>query len=157
MVFRKVLPSNAHYSIRAPGNFYRDMREDVEILREHRRFSTCTTVILTSLDALAAGDGEATYGKFVELVERELPELCADLHAIVPDKAGGRVLYDAFRNGFSHRRGPKANFAIADDNELDGGWAGELTIEGNGVYIAINVEKLIDRFIALVVKLEAAA
>jgi hypothetical protein len=65
-------------------------------------------------------------------------------------------LYDSFRNGFSHLRGPKANFAIADNNELDGKWAGELEVDRKGKFVAINIERLIEQFLVLATRLEVA-
>jgi hypothetical protein len=152
----KVLPGKAHYSISDPNNYYRDMREDVELLRDHQRFPACLLVILSCLDALAAGKGEATSGKFKALAEREFPELCRRLDGLLRGKSGADVLYDSFRNGFVHLRGPKANFAIADNAESDGEWAGPLSVEGKGSYFAINIERVIEHFLALINRLEVA-
>ena len=151
----KTLPSSAHYSIRAPENYYRDMREDVEVLRDRQRFIACVLVILSCIDALAADSGKATSGKFKAFVKREFPELCAGLDRVVRGKSGPDVLYDSFRNGFSHLRGPKANFAIADNTELNGEWAGEVEVDSKGKFVAINVERLIEHFLALTNRLEA--
>ena len=153
----KTLPSTAYYSIRDPQNYYRDMREDVEVLRANKRFTACVLVILSCLDAIAAGKGDATNGKFKSFATTEFPELCKGLDGILPGKSGADVLYDSFRNGFMHLRGPKANFGIADNSELDGKWAGLVTVEGKGTYVVINVERLIEHFLALVNRLEAAS
>lgn len=150
----KKLPGSAYYSIRAPQNFYRDMRGDVELLNQHQRFSACITVILSCIDALAAGQGQATRGKFVALVEREFPDLCRALDPTVRSRSGAAVLYEQFRNGYAHLRGPKSGFAIADNQELDGAWAGRLELEGKGEFVAMNVERLVLHFLALVSRLE---
>lgn len=150
----KRLPSSSYYSIRAAENFYRDMRHDVELLRDHGRHTTCTTVILSCLDALAAGPGEASARTFAKFVRHHFPELCADLDGTVKGKSGANVLYDRFRNGFAHLRGPKSAFAIADNAELDGRWAGELEVDGKGTFVAINVERLTSEFLSLIDRLE---
>ena len=155
--FVKKLPSTAYYGIRAPGNWYRDMRQDVELLRKHDRFSTCITVILSCLDALAAGTGIASSGKFERFVKQHLPALCADLDGTVTGKSGAHVLYDMFRNGFAHTRGPKSGFATGDNSELEGHWAGILDVEGKGRLVAINAILFIDAFLRLITDLENRA
>jgi len=46
LLMPKILPNSAHYSIRAPQNYYRDMREDVEVLRDHQRFTAASLSFL---------------------------------------------------------------------------------------------------------------
>jgi len=131
------------------------MREDVLLLRAHSRHTTCVTVILSCLDALSAGQGKATAGKFATFVQRHFPDLCFGLDGRVRGKSGAQVLYDKYRNGFAHVRGPKTGFAIADNQELDGNWARVLAVEGKGHFVAINVERFTGECLLLLDKLEA--
>jgi len=147
--------SDGFYAIRSPANYYHDMRVDIEVLYRNERYSTCTMIILCCTDALGAGEGEATSGKFAAFAEKELPDLCAALACAQPGKTGAQVLYDKFRNGFSHRRGPKAAFAIARDHELAGDWAGELPVDGRRLFWAVNVDRLVKEFLAVVQRLES--
>ena len=91
------------------------MRDDVELLLSKRAYLSLTTVIMCCLDALAAGAGKATRGKFESFVEKHFYGLCTALESVCPGRKGGAILYDEFRNGFAHLRGPKSKFAIAED------------------------------------------
>jgi hypothetical protein len=153
MVYR--VPPERLHRIRADANFHRQMSEDVELLRRHQASISLTTVLMCCIDALSAGTGKATYGKFMVFVESHFGELCADLEALCHGKKGSRILYENFRNGFAHLRGPKSRFAIAEDHELDGAWAGELEVEGAGTFVAINLDRLTREFLALLKRLDA--
>jgi hypothetical protein len=144
------LPRSAFYSIKSPEHFYTAMGRDVKLLREHVSYTTCTTVVLCCIDAMAAGSGEANRGSFATFVNEHFPALCADLDGTVPGKSGAEVLYSKFRNGFAHLRGPKSGFAIAEDHELEGRYAGEIEVEGIGKFVAINVDRLINDFLRVV-------
>lgn len=155
MTIVKKLPKSAFYDIKARDNFYKAMRGDVTLLQENCSYTTCTTLVLCCLDALAAGSGSVTRGKFVQFVECHFPQLCADLKATVGSpKSGAEVLYENYRNGFAHLRAPKPGFAIANDDELDGKYAGRLHFEGHREFVAINVDRLIDDFVKLTQRLE---
>jgi len=153
----KKLSLPASYSIKAPEHFYAVMGRDVALLRDKGSYETCTTVILCCIDALAAGPGNADRSKFGAFVKKHFPTLCAELHGAVPGKSGAEVLYDKFRNGFAHLRGPKSGFAIANDAELEGHYATEVEIEGKGKYVAINVDRFIDDFRQVVADLGRGA
>lgn len=133
------------------------MRSDVKLLHSNRAYVSMTTVIVCCLDALAAGSGRATSGKFEAFVERHFPDLCHALSAICNRKKGASVLYDNYRNGFAHLRGPKDKFAIAEDNELGGSWADRIEVDGAGQFVAINVDRLANEFLTLLDQLEANA
>ena len=147
----------ASYSIKAPEHFYAVMSSDVALLRDQGSYETCTTVILCCIDALAAGPGDANPNKFRTFVNEHFPALCAELNGAVPGKSGADVLYDKFRNGFAHLRGPKFGFAIANDGELEGHYATEVEVEGKGRHVAINVDRLINDFRKVVADLERGA
>lgn len=148
------LPVKTFYRIRDPQNFYAAMRADVDLLWSNRVYLSLTTVILCCLDALAAGSGKATRGKFKCFVMQYLPDLCAALETVCPGKKGAEVLYDDYRNGFAHLRGPKRTFAIATDQELGGDWADRIEVNGSQL-IAINVDRLAREFLMLVNRLAA--
>lgn len=133
------------------------MRSDVELLRSHRAYLSLTTVIVCCLDALAAGSGRATRGKFEKFVERHFPDLCRALSTACVSKKGVSVLYDNYRNGFAHLRGPKDGFAIAEDDELNGDWVDQIEVDGVGKYVAINVDRLAKEFLELLNQLEVSA
>jgi hypothetical protein len=86
------LPPDTFYRIREPQNFRAAMRSDVELLRSHRAYVSLTTVIVCCLDALAAGPGEATRGKFEKFVTAHFPELCKALEAARPGRKGAATL-----------------------------------------------------------------
>jgi len=153
----KKLPKSAFYSIKSTGNFYSAMRRDVELLRANGCYTTCTTVIMCCLDAIAAGTGNAESRKFAALVSKHFPTLCDELNVVLPSKPGADLLYDKFRNGFAHLRGPKSGFAIAESGELEGRYAGEVEVDGLGKFVAINVDRLVDDFLVLVTRLEEGA
>lgn len=145
------------YSIKASEHFYSVMRSDVALLREKGSYETCMTVILCCIDALAAESGDANPNKFRAFVTKHFPTLCAELDGAVRGKSGAEVLYDKFRNGFAHLRGPKSGFAIANDSELEGRYAIEVEVNGNGECVAINVDRLINDFTQIVSALERSA
>ena len=145
MMVRKI-PPDKFYRIRSPTNFYSAISSDVELLHASQAYVSMTTVILCCLDALAAGSGKATRGKFEKFVERYFPDLCHALSAICNDKKGSSVLYDNYRNGFAHLRGPKDKFAIAENHEPGGEWAGQIKVDGVGQFVAINVDRLAKEF-----------
>src|SRR5438874_11091899 len=123
-MLRNFLSPKDVYRIRSPKNFYAAMRADVQLLLENERYLALTTVIMCCLDALAADPGDAGRGKFGSFMERHFPELCTLLDSVCPGRRGTDVLYDKFRNGFAHNRGPKSNFVIVEDHEVEGHWAG---------------------------------
>ena len=143
----------ASYSIKAPEHLYAVMGHDVALLRDKGSYETCMTVILCCIDALAAGPGDANQRKFGAFVKKHFPTLCAELDGTVPGKSGAEVLYDKFRNGFAHLRGPKSGFAIANDSELKGRYATEVEIKGRGTWVAMNVDRLINDFSRVVADL----
>jgi hypothetical protein len=148
------------YIITDPKNFHADMRKDVELLLANRRYLSLTTIIVLCLDALAAGSGKAERPKFESFVSQHFPDLCealesAALQAPSPRRdKGARLLYEGFRNGFAHSRGPKVNFVIAQDHELEGAWAEWITV-GERSGIALNVDRLAREFLKLLDQLES--
>jgi hypothetical protein len=143
------LPADSFYKIRDPLNFKAAMRADVELLRLNRAYLSLTTIIFCCIDALAAGTGKATRGKFEAYVGQNFPDLCRELEAACAEGNGAGILYDHFRNGFAHLRGPKAEFAIAEDHELQGRWADKVEVEGYREVVAINVDRLATEFLRL--------
>ena len=145
---RKLQPET-FYRIRDPKNFHAAMRNDIELLHSKRAYVSMTTVIVCCLDALAADSGKATRGKFERFVTTHFSELCHALANACPGKNGVSLLYDNYRNGFAHLRGPKNKFAIAEDDELGGDWAGKIEIDDIGQLVAINVDRLAKEFLEL--------
>jgi hypothetical protein len=143
------LPTATYYRIREPKNFREAMRADVEVLVRHRRYLALMTVIVCCLDAIAAADGHASRGKFEKFVSRQFPEMCGSLEELRPSRGGAATLYDAFRNGFAHLRGPKPDFAIVEDHEIDGNWAARIEIDGVGEFVGLNVDRLAREFLTL--------
>ena len=141
------------FLIRAPKNFYAAMRDDVELLLQNKRYLALTTVIMCCVDALAAGSGDADRGKFERFMKKHFPDLCTLLDPVWPGCKGANVLYDKFRNGFAHNRGPKPNFVIVEDHEVEGDWAGRFPgLDGQPV--GINVDRLAKGFVTLLDQLE---
>jgi len=149
------LPPESFYRIRDPQNFYTAMRTDIKLLLKHRAYESLSTVIVCCLDALAAGTGKAGRGKFEAFLKKHFPHLCADLENAHPGKKGAATLYDAYRNGFAHLRGPKRKFAIAGDRELGGAWAEQIEVDGVGRLVALNVDRFAREFLMLLDRLEA--
>ena len=150
---RKLSPED-FYQIRDPKNFHAAMRADVELLLSKRAYLSLTTVIMCCVDALAAGSGKATRGKFESFVEKHFHGLCTALESVCPGRKGGRILYDEFRNGFAHLRAPKSKFAIAEDHELSGGWADRVEVNAVGQFVAINVDRLAGEFLRVLGQLK---
>ncbi len=154
----KKLPLGAFHDIRKPENRLATMRRDVNLLRDNDAYTTCTTVVLCYLDALAAGRGKATSGKFEAFVKRHFPELCSELKSVVPGRRSGeKILYDEFRNGFAHLFGPESGYAIGDDRELEGRYADKVEIDGRGTFVAVNADRLISDFLRVVKALQGGA
>ena len=151
------LRPEAHYRIHDPQNFYAEMRRDVKLLLNHGAYVSLTTVIVCCLDALAAGSGEAKRSEFEVFVTKHFPELCAALEATCPGIKGAKTLWEKYRNGFAHLRGPKQEFAIAQDKELDGLWADRVKIGDVGPLVALNVDRLAQEFLKLLDQLEKDA
>src|SRR4030067_1847261 len=146
----KKIPIGAFFDIGKVENRLSTMRRDVELLRDNAAYTTCTTVILCYLDALAAGKGRATSGKFEAFVKQHFPELCADLgRATLGRRSGAKILYVEYRNWLAHLFGPKSGFAIAEDKELQGQYADEIELDGMGRFIAINADRFINDFLQL--------
>ena len=145
---------NDVYRVRAPKNFYAAMRADVELLLENQRYLALTTVIMCCLDALAADPGDTRRrGKFGSFMKKHFPDLCTLLDPVCPGRKGTDVLYDKFRNGFAHNRGPKSNFVIVEDHEVEGDWAGRFP-DLDGKPVGINVDRLAKEFLKLLDQLE---
>jgi hypothetical protein len=153
----KRIPEKAWYNIRDPKNFYVAMRDDVKLLFEHRAYLSLTTIIVCCLDAIAASGGHASKATFSKFVVGHFPGLVKDIERARPGKTGADVLYEEFRNGFAHLRGPKPSCAIAENHELDGDWAGIVEIPGGAPLLAINVDRLAQEFLALVERLNGEA
>jgi hypothetical protein len=142
------LPRESRYRIREPKNLYPTMRRDIQLLQKNGSYQGLATLIVCFIDTLAAGTGEANRSKFADFIMENFPCLCADLNQICSvKKTGAETFYDAFRNGFAHLGAPKDRFAIADNAELDGAWAGIVKIEGDGQFIAININRLAAEFV----------
>jgi hypothetical protein len=141
------------YHFRDPKNFHAAMRDDVKLLLENKRYLALTTVIMCCLDALAAGSGEARPSKFERYMKKHFPDLCTRLDSVRPGRRGANVLYDKFRNGFAHNRGPKPSFVIAEDHEVEGEWAGRFP-DLDGQPVGINVDRLAKEFLTLLDQLE---
>jgi hypothetical protein len=144
-------PENV-YRIRAPKNFCAAMRDDVQLLLQNKRY-LALKVIMCCIDALTAGAGDADRGKFERFMERHFSDLCTLLDPVWPGRKGANVLYDKFRNGFAHSRGPKPNFLIAADHEVQGDWAGRFP-DFDGQPVGINVDRLAKEFLTLLDQLE---
>ncbi len=151
------IPKTAFYNIKAREHYIPAMRRDVQLLREHTSWTTCMTVVLCCIDTLAAGNGDADRGKFKVFCQTHFPDLCAALDGTVPGKTGSDVLYDKFRNGFAHLRGPKSCFGLTQGPGLAGRYVVELEVEGGGTFFAIDVERFIGEFLALAKRLEDGA
>ncbi|MBM3728536.1 MAG: hypothetical protein FJW40_24315 [Acidobacteria bacterium] len=132
------------------------MKSDVTLLHEHRAYLSLTTIVFCCLDALAAGRGKATSGKFKNFVSHHFPVLVDDIENACDRRgSGAAILYDAFRNGFAHLRAPKIRFAIAEDHELDSRWVGFIQADESGRFLALNVDRLTREFLTLVDRLES--
>ena len=153
-IIRK-LPADAWYPIRDPKHFYAAIRSDVELLQKHRAYVSLATIIVCCLDAIAAGPKKATRGTFEGFVKHNFPDLVKEIECECPGKKGAAILYDGFRNGFAHLRTPKPTFAIAEEHELEGRWAGHLEIPGTVPLLALNVDRLAREFLIVLERLEA--
>src|SRR5947209_17261889 len=147
------LSPECFYKIRDSKHFHAAMRADVELLLSKPgkpAYLSLTTVIMCCIDALAAGSGEAAKPKFERFVTKHFPDLCIELESVSPGRRkGGRILYEEFRNGFAHLRGPKSKFAIAEDRELGGVWADTVEVDAVGQFVAINIDRLAKEFLVV--------
>jgi len=142
------LPAASLYRIRDPKNFKTAMRDDVQLLQAHKKYLSLSTIIMCCIDALAAGTGRATGGKFENYVNRHFPDLCRQLANACGARNGARTLYDNFRNGFAHQRSPKSQFAITEEHETPGVWAERVKVDGRET-IALNIDRLAQEFLKL--------
>ena len=153
----KRIPADDWYSVRDPKHFYAAMRSDVQLLLTHRAYLSLTTIIFCCIDAIAAGSGKATRDKFGSFVARHFPDLLGEIERASPGRKGTEVLYAEFRNGFAHLRAPKPKFAIAEDHELDGQWAGLIETTGGIRVLALNVDRLAREFLTMMEQLDPGA
>ena len=151
------LPPSAFYKIKDPKHFFPAMRSDIKLLQDNARYTTCMTVIMCCIDAVAAGEGEANPGKFAAFAEKYLPQICDGLANTVTGKSGAQVLYDKYRNGLCHLRGPKSGFGIAEDHELCGKYTGVIEIDGVCKFMAVNMDRFTKDFLALLEQFEKDA
>jgi hypothetical protein len=102
---------------------------------------------------IVSRSGDTDRGKFERFIKKHFPDLCSLLDSVWPGRKGANVLYDKFRNGFAHNRGPKSNFVIVEDHEVEGDWAGRFpSLYGRPV--GINVDRLAKEFLTLLDQLE---
>ena len=148
------IPLENRYRIRDPKNFYAAMRADIELLHKNRRYVSMTTLIFCCMDALAAGPGNATKGKFESFVSANFPDLASAIERTFAEN-GTKHLYEAFRNGFAHLRAPKPSYAICEDHELGGDWVAVVSVDGLTMN-ALNVDRLAREFLAVLDGLESA-
>jgi len=107
-------------------------------------------LIACYIDALAANGGNAGRGKFTAFLKKHFKPLCDRLASAVGGKrSGAEIFYEHFRDKMVHNYfTPNAKFALAEDHELHGQYAGELEIDGRKL-VAINIERLYREFVAL--------
>jgi hypothetical protein len=151
----RTLKAKEIYRISAPENLYKDMRADVKLLHSHKAYASLTTIIMCCIDALAAGSGTAGPKCFYSFVEKHFPDLCTALDPVWPGRKGSHVLYDKFRNGFAHKRGPKLDSLIMQDYEvMNDCWAEKFNIDTGGQAVGLNVDRLAREFLTLLDRLE---
>lgn len=146
------LPKEAFFSTRDPANFYKGMLEDAQILWDAPSYTSCMTLLVCFIDALAAGGGGADKSKFRPFLEQHFGVLCQELEAAVPGKPGAITFYEEFRNGLAHMRGPRSGFALARNEETSGKYIEVFDVEGRGQYVGVNVDRLYSDFVAVVKK-----
>lgn len=100
------------------------------------------------MDAIAAKGGEATAGKYEKFLRKNFGQLCAGLRRET-GRDGAKVFRAQYRTKMAHNYfTPDPGFALAEDAELGGKYAGRLVIGGRTL-IAINVERLYKDFVTL--------
>ena len=136
------LPKTAIYQIKSPGTLYVGMVRDVDLLFNQPAFTSCATLIVCFIDALAAGTGKASKPKFLAFMKKYFPVLCSELAAAVPGKAGAVTFYEQFRNGLAHLRGPKSGYALARETETGEKYAEVFDVDGRSQYVGVNIDRL---------------
>jgi len=142
------LPSSSYVPLQDPKVRYPAMARDLQLLHANKAFVSCAILILCFIDALAAGKGRATKGKFKRFVETNLRGLIAALEPLSPRKPAGMLLYDAYRNKLAHLFRLESGFLLCENPEICGDYAAEVQINGGARCIGINIDRLANDFIA---------
>lgn len=115
--------------------------------RPSAEYVAIACLIACYIDALAANGGRATSNKFRRFLRHNFPQLCDGLRRAVPGTDGAQTFYDHFRNGMVHTFFTRdARFALAEDHELNGEYAGSIAATG---HIGVNIDRLSRDFLAL--------
>lgn len=144
------LSKQAMFRIKDPSTLYATMVRDVDLLYQAPAFTSCATLIVCFIDALAAGNGPASKKAFIDFVQTRFPVLCNELAAAVPGKPGGLTFYEEFRNGLAHVRGPRSGFALARDTETNARFIEVFDVDGHGRYVGVNLDRLRAEFVIVV-------
>ena len=112
------------------------------------------------IDALSARGRKTKREQYQNFLRAHFSQLCKGLGAAVGKNAdGAKAFWVFYRSGMAHTYfTPDTRFAIADDADLDGQYAGSLEVPGRKM-IGINIERLYRDFVALArkrAKVEAA-
>jgi hypothetical protein len=104
------------------------------------------------LDAAAARGGGASRRKFLRFLRANFRQLSAGLNGQEPGLDGAEVFYKYYRSAMVHTFfSRKRKYAIAEDDELDGAYVGQIT-DGGLTFTAVNVDRLYRDFRALAKK-----
>ena len=100
------------------------------------------------IEAIAADGGDGSRGRFEVFLRKNFRELCKGLRETT-GRNGAATFYEHFRNKMAHRYfTPDPTFALAEDDELDGRYAGVVDTDA-GPRTAINVDRLYRDFVSL--------
>jgi hypothetical protein len=141
------LTSSAYVSLQDPKVRYPAMADDLELLHDNKRFVSCAILMLCFIDALAAGRGKATSGKFVMFVKENLSDFSSALASLRPKKQAGKILYDSYRNKLAHLFRLESDFLLCENHEIGGEYAAEVEIDGRTPCIGINIDRLVTDFV----------
>ena len=134
-----------------PKNRYTTMIHALDTLYRSspRPYVGLACLLSCYMDAAAAGAGDATRKKFLGFLRANFGQLCAGLSGQEPNLDGAEVFYKYYRSAMVHTFfSPKPKFAIAEDDELNGAYVGQLTDRGF-TFTAVNIDRLYRDFRAL--------
>jgi hypothetical protein len=133
-VFRVGDPKNRYTSIvRAVDALYKT---------KPRQYVALACLISCYIDAVAARGGKATKKKFLDFLRLNFRQLCKGLDNQEPKLDGAEVFYKYYRSEMVHTFfSRKRKYAIAEDDELNGAYVGQLHING-ATHTAVNVDRL---------------
>ena len=132
-----------------PAFRYTMMRKVIEAVRNKGElYMPLLNLVTTFIDGLASGQPHETKVAYLNYLKMHFPDLCAAI--------GAEIFYTNYRCGAVHEFNLKKGFGIDRGENMPGTYIETKTIKETGNQMTfLNIDRLVDDFIAHVRSLEA--